>query len=183
MNEQKSTGGDSSVLIIFNHGYSFHNQSTKILTFINRKDTNIKKVFCFFLTLCIVVSLSCAAQATEATNSLSVNAAKNITPYAFVLDFGGLTPGKMVHSGEYEVTQGETVLKITSCSWNPAGTITIGFYGLDSGREFGIQYINGSIGPESMTTVNVPSGRYAIYVRNNNTKNISSGVLRFEVNG
>lgn len=143
----------------------------------------MKKVFCFILTLCIVVSLSCSVHAAETVSGLSANAVNAITPYAFVLDFGGLATGKMVHTGEYEVTQGVTVLKITECSWYPAGTIAIGFYGLDSGREFGLEYSSGSTGATPITTENVPSGRYAIYVRNNNTKNITSGILRFEVSG
>lgn len=143
----------------------------------------MKKFFSFILAFCMLCTLAISASANEAVIPSNTDTSAGITPYAFVLDFGELTPGEMTHTGEYEVTQGETILKITSCSWYPAGNITIGFYGLDSGREFGIQYSSGSLNPTSMSTINVPSGRYAIYVRNNNTKNISSGVLRFEVNG
>ena len=98
-----------------------------------------------------------------------------------VFDFHGLKSGEMIYMGEYQITPEKTTLEIESYSVYPMGPIAIGFYNLKTGQEFGIQYTQGYFDSKSINATEMPSGKYAVYVRNNNNLDVSSGILRFSV--
>lgn len=98
-----------------------------------------------------------------------------------VFDFHGLKSGKMVYMGEYQIAPEKSTLKIKSYDVYPMGPIAIGFYNLKTKQEFGIQYTQGSIDYRSINATEIPPGKYAVYVRNNNYLDVSSGILRFSV--
>lgn len=98
-----------------------------------------------------------------------------------VVDFHGLKSGEKIYMGEYQITPGKTTLNIHLYSVYPMGPIAIGFYNLNTEQEFGIQYTQGYFESKAIDTTEMPSGKYAVYIRNNNYLNVSSGILRFSV--
>ncbi len=99
------------------------------------------------------------------------------------LNFGNLAADDSKLGATCQVTQGTTVLKVNDCTWDSARTITIGFFNLDGGNHYGVNYSSGKITSINITTENVPSGNYAVWVKNISNMKIISGILDYEVTG
>lgn len=84
---------------------------------------------------------------------------------------------------DYYVIQGSTKLKITSMTWNPpVCDITIGFFpsGTTGTEPYGVRLSGGSAYNLTITTENVPTGMYWIYVYNNGDYS-ANGVVQYSV--
>lgn len=84
---------------------------------------------------------------------------------------------------DYYVIQGSTKLKITSMTWNPAVCdITVGFFpsGTTGTEPYGVRLSGGSAHNLTITTENVPTGMYWIYVYNNGDYS-ANGVIQYSV--
>lgn len=84
---------------------------------------------------------------------------------------------------DYYVIQGSTKLKITSMTWNPPECdITIGFFpsGTTGTEPYGVRLSGGSAHNLTITTENVPTGMYWIYVYNNGDYSVN-GVVQYSV--
>ena len=99
------------------------------------------------------------------------------------LNFGGLAANSSKLGATCRVTQGTTVLKVKYCSWDSDRTISIGFFSLDNGKNYGVNYSSGYITSINITTENVPTGNYAVWIKNISNTKIISGILDYEVTG
>lgn len=100
------------------------------------------------------------------------------------LNFGGLGSNSSKLGANCWVTQGTTVLKVNHCTWDAGKKIYIGFFNLGEGVNYGVTYTNGYIGnPITITTEDVPTGNYAVWVKNVSDTVIISGILDYEVIG
>lgn len=100
------------------------------------------------------------------------------------VNFAGLGPNSSKLGANCWVTQGITVLKVNYCTWDAGKEIYIGFFNLGEGKNYGVAYTNGYIdGPITITTENVPTGNYAVWVQNASDTVIFSGILDYEVIG
>lgn len=84
---------------------------------------------------------------------------------------------------ECRVTQGETMLHITNATWYPAMDIEIGFRSQTTLIRYKVDFSNGSITDFGITTPNVPSGSYYVYIKNNGVTPIGSGTFYYELTG
>ncbi len=99
------------------------------------------------------------------------------------LNFGGLDKNNIKLGATCRVTQGSTVLKVNNCTWDSEKTITIDFFNVDGDTDYGVNFSSGYVTSTNITTENVPTGNYAIYVRNIGASKIISGILDYEVTG
>lgn len=99
------------------------------------------------------------------------------------LNFGGLPANSSMLGARCRVTQGTTVLKVNYCTWDSERTISIGFFSLDDNNNYGVNYSSGQITSINITTENVPTGNYAVWVKNISNMKIISGILEYEVTG
>lgn len=146
----------------------------------------MRKFVSLLLALMIVFSMAGVAFATEIpaeqmSPEEEVPIIDQIVPFDVTQDFSSLAKQNYVHCGECQVTQGVTKLKITSCTWLPTYDIEIGFYSNSTLNRYGVVYSGGKINNSTITTKNVPSGSYWIYIRNNGNGTISSGSLFYNV--
>ena len=108
-----------------------------------------------------------------------------IIPYALTrLTFSSLPAYEAVYStAEYLINNEENdKLHIETCVWAPEEiSITIGFWNLSSGKMYGVEFTGGAISSFNITTENVPSGRYYVYIKNNTGKIIDTGYLTYNI--
>lgn len=149
----------------------------------------MRKVISILCALAIIFSMSGVAIAAEAPaqeipigSEIHPNTEGNsgIMPCEPVLTFNLLQPGDIAYTAEGRVEQGVTKLHITSCTWYPANTIWIGFSSLSTGKQYSVEFSNGSINNFTITTENVPSGTYYVFVRNQGNSGIGSGTMYYE---
>lgn len=139
-----------------------------------------RKIICTVLALTLVLSIAIPASADtlsaeiqdlepgEISYPVSSARANSKSIYA--------TSKGYSYVQEYNVVQGETVLHINSCTWNPAYNIGIGFYSSTADGIYGVQFSGGSISNRNISTANVPSGTYFIYVYNYGTSTITGAI-------
>lgn len=99
------------------------------------------------------------------------------------LNFGDLEANDSRLGATCFVTQGKTVLKVNRCTWDSGRTIFIGFLSLDGGQDYGVVYSSGHIQYVDISTENMPTGNYAVWVKNKSEVKILSGILDYEVIG
>ena len=86
---------------------------------------------------------------------------------------------------DYYVAQGTTKLTISSLTWNPPSCdITVGFFpsGTTGVKPYGVRISGGSTSNLTITTENVPTGTYWIYIYNNGSYT-ANGTIHFSVSG
>ena len=109
-----------------------------------------------------------------------------ITPYATArLTFSGMSGYDTYHTyTEYLLDgYGAEELYIDICVWVPEESdITVGLWNLATGAQYGIRFSDGQVTDFTITTDNVPGGRYYVYVKNNSSLIINTGYLTFELN-
>lgn len=107
------------------------------------------------------------------------------SPYAYTrIEFSGCTGGNIVtNQAEYLINPADNdKLHIDTCVWAPEEySITIGFWNMSTGALYGIAFSGGSISNYNITTQNMPSGRYWVYVKNNQSTTITTGYLRYNI--
>lgn len=84
-------------------------------------------------------------------------------------------------SETYYIYQGKGSLYISSLTWSPTGqNIKVGYYNVETGKTYVVEYSGGSVTDKTLGTKNVPDGEYRIYVYNAGTK-IVEGTISYQM--
>lgn len=154
----------------------------------------VRKLLCALLSLVTVFSMAMTVFAVEipAIEMPSREKAFAETPPPIVnsgvtraisLDFGGLDGDNYFYCCECQVTQGKTKIIIDSCSWLPTYDIEIGLHSNTTLKKYSATLSGGSVNNVTITTDDVPSGFYWMYIHNMSDSTISSGVLFYSITG
>ncbi len=146
---------------------------------------------CVYLAPCFTISASAASEMEESYSTVAaVPMERNPFENAIwsqtrspQLNFGGLEKQNVILGATCRVTQGKTVLTVNNCTWDSGKTITIGFFNVNGGSDYGVNFSSGYITSLNITTENMPTGNYAVCVRNISGSKIISGILDYEVTG
>lgn len=152
----------------------------------------MKKIIPLFLLLGVLLSMPLCTAAMEIsgqersyedpTSPLSTSAPTQ--PFEPCLSISTpLNSGESKVITECHITQGETMLHITNATWYPAMDIEIGFRSHTTLKNYKVDFSNGSITDFGITTPNVPSGSYYVYIKNNGVTPIGSGTFYYELTG
>ena len=97
--------------------------------------------------------------------------------------FSNLAAGSRKLSSEvYYIEDEDAMLKISSATWDPASqNIWIGWYNVDTGVEYYVEYTGGDISSRRINSNGVPDGDYKIFVKNVGTRAVT-GALQYSVN-
>ena len=108
-----------------------------------------------------------------------------ITPYGIArITFSGMAGYNIYPDGSEHLLNGygDEELYIDTCVWAPEEiSITIGLWNLETGAQYGIRFSRSPVENFTITTENVPTGRYWVYVKNNTGLIINTGYLTFEI--
>jgi len=154
----------------------------------------MRKLFCALMALAMVLSMALTAFAAEIP-AVEMPPREKIfaempppvvnpdTTRAISQNFGDLAGHNYVNCCDCQVTQGKTKIIIDSCSWLPTHDIEIGFCSNATGKDYGATLSGGSVHNVTISTDNVPSGAYWMYIYNKSASRISSGVLFYSITG
>lgn len=153
----------------------------------------MKKLSLLIILLVIISSFVFSTAATEAPAQEATDSVNNIVTFpsdnpvmpcesAFAIDTP-LAAGEIRPITECRVTQGQTKLHITNATWYPSMNVEIGFRNQSTLQRYKVDFSNGSISDFTITTPNVPSGSYYVYIRNNGSMSIGSGAVYYELIG
>lgn len=141
----------------------------------------LRKITCLILVAMMLLSTSGIAHATYVeAEELHLPPWSDISSDVMPMEFprNGIIPAKSYfYITEYYVTQGQTVLRVNSCTWSPQHPIAIGFYACNASTTYGINFYGGYTNTYTIGTSSLPSGEYWIYVYNYGT-----GEISFELN-
>lgn len=149
----------------------------------------MRKIISILCALTIVLSMSAVSFAAEApaqevssgTDTFtSTTGNGDVMPCEQAASFNNLQPGKAVYVTQGRIDQGVTKLHISDCTWFPTSTIWIGFSSISTGKDYIVEFDEGSIDNFDITTENVPSGSYNLMIYNKGSVGITSGTLYYE---
>lgn len=138
----------------------------------------------FFLLLAMVFTMSCPAFAAEKATS-SMMAAQSITNDPGIVplsdlsfSFNDLAKGSYAYSSEiYNIKNENSALHILSATWSLASNaVWIGYYNIDTKKDYGVRYEDGSIYNRTITSDGLPNGSYRIIVKNLGPRSISGSI-------
>lgn len=147
----------------------------------------MKKLLGLLLSLVMVFTLSSTAFAAGsvplAPDPVGTTSDSEISPYAVLtLSFSNLSAGIRKTSSETHYIEDEdALLTINSATWSLASQkVWIGWYNVDTGVEYYVEYSGGDISNSRINSKDVPDGDYRIFVKNVGTSSIT-GALQYEV--
>lgn len=97
--------------------------------------------------------------------------------FSFALD-----KGKYAYSNEiYNVKDENCKLHIISATWSlGSNAVWVGYYNVDTKKDYGVRYEGGSISNENITSEGLPDGSYRIIVKNLGPSRIT-GTIQYSV--
>ena len=108
-----------------------------------------------------------------------------ITPYGVArITFSGMSAYNLYPDSVEHLLNGygDEELYIDTCVWAPEEIdITVGLWNLETGAQYGVQFSRSPVSDFTITTENVPGGRYFVYVKNNSGSIIDTGYLTFDI--
>lgn len=145
----------------------------------------MKKLLAMLLALMMICSLSVTAFAAEEISDEPISITEDGVAPASVLSisFSNLAAGSRKLSSEvYYIEDEDAMLKISSATWAPASqNIWIGWYNVDTGVEYYVEYSGGDVSSRRINSNGVPDGDYKIFVKNVGTRAVT-GALQYSVN-
>lgn len=149
---------------------------------------NLLRFVSFVLVFVVCFGVSAMAYAAEISEEAGVGyialpeaesgEGENIAPCANTNFSFSLPSNTSQRSSEtYYITQGVDSLYISTLTWSPSGqTLKVGFYNVDTKKVNVISVTGGSVSGKTITTSNVPTGEYRIYVENAGSVSVSGSI-------
>ena len=142
------------------------------------------KIISFLMALITMLSCTTAAFAANAATS-DMMAAQSITNDPGIVplsdlsfSFNNLAKGSYAYSSEiYNIKNENSALHILSATWSLASNaVWIGYYNIDTKKDYGVRYEDGSIYNRTITSDGLPNGSYRIIVKNLGPRSISGSI-------
>lgn len=143
----------------------------------------MKKMLSSLLALAMVFALSCTAFAVEEVPYEPSGEETVVTPRSSLsISFTSLrADAKRTSSETYYISNEDAMLTIKSCTWDPSSQeVKIGWYNVDTGVTYTVNYEGGSISNKKINSSGVPDGDYKVCIINDGSKSIT-GALKYEV--
>lgn len=142
------------------------------------------KIMSFLMALltmfsCTTTAFAASAATPDMVTTQHITDDPGIMPLSDLsFSFNGLAKGSYAYSSEiYNIKNENSALHILSATWSLASNaVWIGYYNIDTKKDYGVRYEDGSIYKKTINSKGLPNGSYRIIVKNLGPGSISGSI-------